>query len=641
MQLYEITYKNIFEKISEAESIMKYSLFLPTTPILERPRLNSPQKTTEWINSTTTAMFENLSIPVTIPSFLRREPNEDDSKEKNHNLAFLDTKGWKFILKQHCILSAYDKTRRILACEHPRTAHTFTKPMYYSFVSKELSSVSNSNKKHLINEKGNFTALPSTERYGLYYLLKHGATKFDEKSNKNPFKAHTDKVAISNGLNSSSVGMKYRIATLSDVLCHSSLNTSPLTIHHNKFDNADSLYQLNTLEFTQFISGRTLKFEGSKIKISSQKIMSMLSSDHLTQAKYSEFEQNYRQIIQGLLFNIENTDKGSHLELADKIYCRYLIEQVYSLSTVDCMYRNIVNSPKCDFLQQRLGTLSLIFRLPNVFGREYILRMAVDTLDYWLREDDDTAKALSRNIRSLNISDVYTEEQKDIILLERYATMIDLLCKYYFPIYENYFFLTLWNSIKAKGDCDDTECAENLFKLLSLYLNNPSNVEYLFNIEKQREPSGAYTYVEEKLDFNSSNPPFAFVNELVKEPKDLALYHRCIKASIGGVDTANTAHAKSDKAKPWHIETPDFLNLGWLNSLDKNLPKDIRDCYIDKIKKARTSTEPKFNNMIDDKLLSSLTEALTARDAYANQLAKLTLKIEKLEQVQSSEKDTE
>lgn len=71
------------------------------------------------------------------------------------------------------------------------------------------------------------------------------------------------------------------------------------------------------------------------------------------------------------------------LTLSDKIYLRYQIEKVFAPSTIDCLYQNLIQAKNKAYAlntQTIIDTLASCLRLPNVFTRQYILQMAVDTI---------------------------------------------------------------------------------------------------------------------------------------------------------------------------------------------------------------------------------------------------------------------
>lgn len=523
---------------------------------------------------------------------------------------------WYFIIRQNSILSAYDKLRRYVSGVTPLN----TGADFLNF---------------LLPFGADFTKEKNNERYGLYFLLTHeNATKTPLATlDKNGFihSLHFAKETSKqkNYYRSRNSRLTHTASALYEILTEH-FNLSLAKIPRETSDQKHPLLQLHTLELYQCLAGRK---EGKK-NINFNTIFEVHKDpDLFNTVKHEKYIQEFQHFRDSLPLPFIETNEmvhrapGINFELVDQIYCRYLTEKLLGLELTDCLYTNIIQHPKKDYLIGIIDFISVCFTLPNPFSRQLILQTALDNLRYLpgiSKKNDCKEDTKSNNIPNQDIDDNlfyyadhgcfddYTDEDNSVspeevsnylrrltelrqppqeittkttldavpeyhevdcmiplqqhfnslpmysdttrIQMEigvwenNYTNLINKLTKHIFPVYDNYFFNTLWNSVRSSVNTDN-QCAITLFKLLSDYLNNPLTVNILLNpdtiFKVDKPPLSTYDSSGIIKPFQSTK-----LKENGEEKKiDVELYKKCIKVSTTIKNTPSI---------------PDFLNLNYL-----------------------------------------------------------------------------
>lgn len=304
------------------------------------------------------------------------------------------------------------------------------------------------------------------------------------------------------------------------------------------------------------------------------------------------------------------SDIKHYLTLSDKIYLRYQIEKVFAPNTINCLYQNVVHTKNTTYAlndQPSVNALAACLRLPNVFTRQYILQMAVDTIskhfDYNFRNTNFfTTKKLNSNIGMIQSEWLFLNNpQKLINWNNQYSNAINYLEKILFPVYENYFFCALWNAIDEIHKDEkytDAKISIEMYELLQKYLNDPENVKKLFATDDVITKN-----------FKDPNKAEAFQRKNIIHPifkiglvDDNLLYKTCL-----------IAHNLTYKDGI----IPDFINRSHLLFLSSNLPqlfvekldedkKDILQSAIreidEKAKNILQLNASKLNKTVEDAL---------------------------------------
>ena len=147
------------------------------------------------------------------------------------------------------------------------------------------------------------------------------------------------------------------------------------------------------------------------------------------------------------------------MSLSDKIYLRYQIEDIFSPVMIDCIYRNIFPTVATSFSMDDQATINLLsscLTLPNVFTRQYIFQMGMDTIikhpdydfgasDFFSQYQIDTRAIVISARTKTN----YLRRQMNLsIFLNQYVNFVNYLGHMLLPVYENYFLILLWNSVR-------------------------------------------------------------------------------------------------------------------------------------------------------------------------------------------------
>lgn len=259
-----------------------------------------------------------------------------------------------------------------------------------------------------------------------------------------------------------------------------------------------------------------------------------------------------------------------NMSLSDKIYLRYQIEDIFSPVMIDCIYRNIFPTVATSFSMDDQATINLLsscLTLPNVFTRQYIFQMGMDTIikhpdydfgasDFFSQYQIDTRAIVISARTKTN----YLRRQMNLsIFLNQYVNFVNYLGHMLLPVYENYFLILLWNSVRNTfPEKSEGGSILYLYKLLRHLLNDKDFVEELFSTEDVILNATPKFHKLEPAHI--LHPSFSASQDI-----DLHLYKRCLLS-------------KNITAEQEPV--PSFLNLEYLNSLAIEPSKYVQSYFI-------------------------------------------------------------
>ena len=567
--------KKIFHDVYETLNTLKYTLMLDTSPdkisalkgnplCMEghcyAPQLREPQikNISAWIDSCFTITHDRCRYACENSGpFFNKTFNNNDNQLIQDDTSLLDYEisFWTSILKEESVLSAYHKSRILLSYAYHLNNTDFT--------------------KLTLPYGEDFNTLYSENRYGLYHLLSHRNAFNDAllqfgADSKLHYPEFTDKY-INEQNRKWDIYELYRSKSTSlgqraNDMLNNYENCSYLSQLKPAFEfKADDrrktdksshnfLLQLSTLEFFQYARSHKSGKNTVSLKHYTQAVM---SDTVLTKKSLNQYIDDYKKVTEEFNDFTGSSHPSCHLTLADKVYTKYIFEKVFPFDTIDCMYENIMASKNSYFLKQNLDVVSKIMALPNSLSRHIILQMAIDNLNY--DYNDVPAKGqLAPNIIGYKFSKTVNTYIHNINWLNSYIAMTNALSKFIFPVYDNFFFIMLWESTR-KGCETDLECLHKLFFLLSRYLNDSDNINNLM-------PANSITQGKE-IKFNSYKiSSEAFINPFTNtEKEDTSTYHECIKTILTGL--------KSD------FTVPAFLSKDYMLSLGERTDRSIQKLF--------------------------------------------------------------
>ena len=289
-----------------------------------------------------------------------------------------------------------------------------------------------------------------------------------------------------------------------------------------------------------------------------------------TQVFFNKQEELIKQV--GIIIGEEKgIDTINHPNLlnSDRIYLRYQIEELFGLSTINCIFQNLKGASK----EKRIGpdSVSSVFQLPNVFSRHYILQMALDILyrneEFDFRNDSFISQLLQKGkIVSDRLfaadSDGWQREDKWKV---KYAIMIQHLSTTLFPVFFSYFFSTFWEIIKKNSNPEnDVSLVWDMYKALRDKLNNCTDelLKYGWpkNLNKTTESDNGKTQAiiepNWKLRINST--------------EERVLYSQCLTE-------LKRRRSKSNCSSTWFI-TRESLKSNDPHYYERNIQNYIENC---------------------------------------------------------------
>ena len=284
------------------------------------------------------------------------------------------------------------------------------------------------------------------------------------------------------------------------------------TLSGDKFDN--NHFQKNSLNLSKQSSRATaLTQKTTSHKSYLAEVFSLLASENLDSKSYEYFLQ-FANVsfalfnINSATFSLNNKSNNdslirlkdtvqqleppiSSLEIPDKafsdyghapidgLYFYYLMERFSNVRLTYSLLRQIQNTEdKYHFHlsnEQILDILSLCYKLPNVFSRQYFIKYAFDAfeiqpqsyIDFWAQQSLDRNSVIGYSMRGLPSGFQFPK------WLEQYPVFINYMAEFVIPIYEWCFLNMLLDSVEAKYP-DETH--HNHLKLilqkLASYVNN-------------------------------------------------------------------------------------------------------------------------------------------------------------------------
>lgn len=611
------TSANIIPKISqsivEAYNVLKYTLQIPYPDnMLPCPRLpqsdccSSEEKKSVQKNS---ADFLDKAFDIAYNNckYFFNDEDVDIFGYVNNNcpdLSLLSLKSdfWVHAFKQEVILAAFDKLRKIIGQSQAVSAYTLTKYSNYANCTEDDQNKDNQNTDEQNEENQN----KDEQNKDDYFNLQHHGLDYltgwaDETSeNENPAKTHKSYLDIESIKNTIIFNQKIRTKYTcgENKLSSNAPNYTRRIRNMNSklegfrkdslylFPKVDCLqsqrYTLNTLEFYDFITAKAEKGTQSIGRTNITPILNAHKKEkNFSPMAYNDYITSVMHLLSSVNFSIFDkevipTDIKHNLSLSDRLYLRYQIEKIFAPSTIDCMYWNLSNVKNTIRISDDMlisQYFSSCFTLPNVFTRQYILQMAIDTItkhnDYIFHDTDFFAPYNTDPTTGMSLHPPLNESPGSfdflIVQLNKFLNFTKYLTNLFFPIYENYFFTLLWNSAKQGIEQnDDSNIVVYLYKLLQYYLNDDEEVIKLFSVEN--------TILSSSWDQN---------NYLLKPTHIIQPHFELCKTDILNYHLYKQCIVSNDTSEGF-IQPPDFISLEYLNSFNfKSHPSEyVQAFYI-------------------------------------------------------------
>lgn len=563
----------ISNQITEAENVLRYTLQLPLKNINvpEMPDIpsdnsnsweasNISKNLNDYFNIIGESIYDEFGF-----LFNYHDGNVFGCKTDNtSNLSILSSKYffWKHIFKQDMIFSLFIKLRNLLTSKIYLTPYKFFKLANYTLSNDEL-------------------ALSANQKcHGFDYLMEY-TDQNQSVTIKNNISPLIDTAEISPQSSNVQKGVLIKLRKLQPYF--NLKNLLPFYPHTDISADLNPLLCLSMIEFSQFLLCPKRK---GIINFNIYPIInSHKEGTSFTLSRYEKYVQSISHLLSQIriesidqYINYERDDNiPKHcLSLSDKLYLRYQIEKLFAPVMIDCMYRNIKRTENTSNAlddQATINILSCCFNLPNVFTRQYLFQMAVDTLIYQTDTGFADSYFFTKYITEPTAIMLKARNRVDPLRLhdtlntwiDRFKSFTNYLSHMLLPIYENLYFVTIWNSIRSRyPNKNETECIIHLYKLITQYLNNEDYVHILFSTEK--------TFWQITKDSYQSQDKSNLKPEHILKPNFIAdnsincrLYHKCI--------LSHCIAAKQTSA-------PEFLTLQYLNQYASNPMEHIDSFYI-------------------------------------------------------------
>lgn len=509
LELDEKVINTVAKQIQEASSVLKYSLYLPQIGMdIEIEKIF----TFQFIEDINNTIYENLG------SFIGNNKydifgynGKYQNKKSDFSCLVCYNKFWQHVFKQHAILSAYDKLRRIIGQAVPLSNYNFYKYANYTNDLEEMFDNCHHGLDYLLGLDNNDSKITDFDMFNI------------KKENK--IKSCKDRI------DQYSPNFNRQIKTL-----NKKLNSINLLMLLKQTQEQSYAARLDLLEFYQFSVLRKSKNPDNNFEILN--ILNIHKKNHIT---YNDYKQYIKSV--GRMFDIIKNNKARHkLSLSDRIYLSYKIEKLLSPVTIDCLYQNIFNIEEVSPLKNDYNYMvNSCLQLPNVFTRQYILQIAIDTIGKHFNEnftDKYFFPNITENLESVMSSfekkNFIDDQRKFYLLVNRYKDFIDYMTLIVFPLYENYFFCTLWNSISKFCD-NNVSTLVSFYKILGTYLNDAENVKKMFSTKNILMDYGINYDTIIKTNFIKNKDKFDIFNDL-----DTKLYYRCLKTLENNINNNNT-----------------------------------------------------------------------------------------------------
>ncbi len=516
------------QQLNEAKMLLRFSLYL--TPASATSACAVENSITQWIDQISDVTFESCSELFRSggSSFFGRIKNAPVNRT---DLTFLSQQRgyelvWKLMLKQYCILSAYVKLRQLIGLSNNLTAYKAYKYNHY------LSLDSTTGFDYLLN--GNHLKLvPSADSISIY-----------EPTDNNDIN-RTSCCDISKY----SSYYRRKLSKTSAVFRELS-NLSPQIFNESNYQILNS-----SLGLAEVLQGglKTLRSILCGYKITPNRKWGA--------KEYRDYCKGHQNLMDKLY------NKTSSFSWSDKLYLAYQIEELFNFNMIDCLFQNIILAGANNNLdltsQSDIEVLSSCLYFPNMFSRQYLVQMAFDFLSYDCDQTDTFYHWYSdfNTLASFKSSatDIIDKSEKLSNWMALYKKFVRYLTSFVFPIYENYFFISLYTDCKTVyTGLSEAELLMKLYLKLSEYLNSKTIFDDFMNSDKK-----LITYADNKA-FNEGciiKPNF----NVEMSSEQFHIYRRCLLAAN------NLASTKKDNF---------FISLDYLNTLTDKPRKHILAYYI-------------------------------------------------------------
>lgn len=538
-----LEHNSYLSQLYETKNILKYLFQIDFSLEKDNITYDASDSVRNWID----LIFKNTISSINLKHFgtgykgIFMSATEQKTNTTSNNLFLLDFSYnfWFFCFKQNCILKAYHRIRKLISLCQNATSYS-------------VSGLTFNN---------DFNKFRKT--YGLNFCWDND---INLSRSDTEFKVEPSNNLITSRCKESGLITRKANRLFADLSLY---NTEIISLYNKKIADSKELIQYNNLEFLQLLGGRKLPDDKSKTKSSTDKpnakyvnfhnIFKSVTLEHFKQNDYEKYIMDYMTLYNDLKIPIiwgnESTSNSKYccLSLADKIYCLYLIESIFSISIIDCFYQNWISKENL-LLAYSTEILSSLQQLPNVFSRHYILQMAFScqTQRY------NTAFSYFFDVQPSILGTVKIEaDYTSTIWMQKYINMTNILSKLLFPIFDNTFFILLWDSMKLNYS-DEKKCIFTLYTKLSEYLNDTENIKSLFSIT-DLIPSIQKKYGFKNITSNNIIEPFNYNFYDV----DLSRYHDFIKTSISPRE-----------------ETPDLISLEYLKNIVPYCLDDITNSFF-------------------------------------------------------------
>ena len=582
----ETVITDFVSRIQEAENILRYAFHLNDAfkmhPKCPSQIMQNPSDISDLLNNYIETIIKDCHtfFNVSECNFFGFK-GSSVNKEDDLSILCMRSSFWKHVIKQDVILFAFNTLRKVIGEGFVLSPSEIVLLSNYTLTTLDDSELYD--KCHYgfdylttttIDGKANGLPLLSLSVNGpkalsLSYNNRRLIKNIESRTNFAPIASNSKR----------RINHIYRNITQKSKLDLQSLYLIPDDVAESKSEQESSAYvTLSTFEFYDFIVTRR------KPSANINSILdAFIQKKHILSINY----KNYISSVNRLLASIGakdidkdyiqySSDSNSKLLMSDRIYLRYQIEKIFAPSTISCLYQNISATQGtayslCD--QPTIETLASCLRLPNVFTRHYIFQMAVDIISKHYGCKFHASNFFKNAQESPNALMTYADSNTSYLdkffkldaWKANYRHFITYLMQMVFPIYENYFFCSIWDLLKADNpDATDAERVKKMYGLFRDYLNNPDNTCELFSTEDK------IIHADPALSGFDSNCIIHPV--LAYDIKDLnsinsELYKNCL--------IAHTLTFSSDAKL-----VPDFLNMDYLNSLSKTLKRKIQNIYI-------------------------------------------------------------
>ena len=554
------------KRLHQSKAVLKYSLYLHKALHPDMASITN-DNIADSINKLVKDIWEDCHNFINNGRLYFFGYQDPDAHGKKSDLAFLSTHFtfWQHALKQHAVISAFDKLRKVIGESCILSPSNRIRLSNYTLRKGDTNDFDQYHHGFdFLTMADNAEELPWLD---LTTIDSNRIPTISATANKCKRMPKGDSILY----NSNAQNHIRRIESLNSKIKESGLSTNPLCLSPAIGTNSKPETLLSLLEFYNFTVNRQSKLSG---------ILPILYAHKTGKAfSFTQYDK-YMNCVNHLLasFSAKEIDKNSvsytsdrsntarNLNLSDKIYLRYQIEKVFAPSTINCLYQNIVPTKNevYDLTDQKsINLLAACLRLPNVFTRQYILQMAIDTIskhyDYSFKESDFFTKKLNSPEAIVTLAqpryNYLNAFYKMGIWANQYQNAMNYLTQILFPVYENYFFCALWNAIKnTSPEKTDAQVVVEMYKLLQCYLNNAENVEELFATDNV-----IINDLSKPME-NIIHPSFT-----LDEDVDTTLYKHCL-----------VAHTLTYKNEP----IPDFISLSYMSNISSNSDKQIQNFYI-------------------------------------------------------------